>query len=104
MLQDEILYQVEANPQNWMVAGRKCGHVSLSNEQGKNRGTRCFNPCLWQSDNFQSNLKRKYRQFSHHTALAHRFKDGDHGDMCATGLWVRPPTAAGPAGGGRGKH
>lgn len=31
---DEILYQVEANPQNWMVAGRKCGHVSLSNEQG----------------------------------------------------------------------
>ncbi|KAG0521169.1 hypothetical protein BDA96_08G138300 [Sorghum bicolor] len=31
---DELLYQVEANPQNWMVAGRKCGHVSLSNEQG----------------------------------------------------------------------
>ncbi|CAD6269893.1 unnamed protein product [Miscanthus lutarioriparius] len=31
---NEILYQVEANPQNWMVAGRKCGHVSLSNEQG----------------------------------------------------------------------
>ncbi|CAN6198343.1 unnamed protein product [Urochloa humidicola] len=31
---DEILYQVDANPQNWMVAGRKCGHVSLSNEQG----------------------------------------------------------------------
>ncbi|KAJ1265685.1 hypothetical protein BS78_08G094400 [Paspalum vaginatum] len=31
---NEILYQVDANPQNWMVAGRKCGHVSLSNEQG----------------------------------------------------------------------
>uniref|UniRef100_A0A0D9Y073 Trafficking protein particle complex subunit 11 domain-containing protein n=1 Tax=Leersia perrieri TaxID=77586 RepID=A0A0D9Y073_9ORYZ len=31
---DEILYQVDANPQNWMVAGRKCGHVSLSNTQG----------------------------------------------------------------------
>ncbi|CAL5037459.1 unnamed protein product [Urochloa decumbens] len=31
---DGILYQVDANPQNWMVAGRKCGHVSLSNEQG----------------------------------------------------------------------
>ncbi|KAG2610850.1 hypothetical protein PVAP13_4KG224500 [Panicum virgatum] len=31
---DEVLYQVDANPQNWMVAGRKCGHVSLSNEQG----------------------------------------------------------------------
>jgi hypothetical protein len=49
-----------------------------------------------ENDNFQSDLK----QFSHHTALAHRFKDGDHGDMCATGVWVRPPTAAGPAGGG----
>lgn len=34
LLADEILYQVDANPQNWMVAGRKCGHVSLSNEQG----------------------------------------------------------------------
>uniref|UniRef100_A0A0A8XPC1 TRAPPC10/Trs130 C-terminal domain-containing protein n=1 Tax=Arundo donax TaxID=35708 RepID=A0A0A8XPC1_ARUDO len=32
--QDEILYQVDANPQNWMVAGRKCGHISLSNAQG----------------------------------------------------------------------
>uniref|UniRef100_A0A0A8XRS9 TRAPPC10/Trs130 C-terminal domain-containing protein n=1 Tax=Arundo donax TaxID=35708 RepID=A0A0A8XRS9_ARUDO len=31
---DEILYQVDANPQNWMVAGRKCGHISLSNAQG----------------------------------------------------------------------
>ncbi|CAL5046734.1 unnamed protein product [Urochloa decumbens] len=31
---DGILYQVDANPQNWMVAGRKSGHVSLSNEQG----------------------------------------------------------------------
>ncbi|KAL6638430.1 hypothetical protein ACP70R_023925 [Stipagrostis hirtigluma subsp. patula] len=31
---DEILYQVDANPQNWMVAGRKCGYISLSNVQG----------------------------------------------------------------------
>ena len=46
MWQDEVLYQVDANPQNWMVAGRKCGHVSLSNEQGMNHhGTRCLNPC-----------------------------------------------------------
>ncbi|GJM95475.1 hypothetical protein PR202_ga12215 [Eleusine coracana subsp. coracana] len=31
---DEILYQVDANPQNWMIAGRKCGHISLSNAHG----------------------------------------------------------------------
>ncbi|KAF3336304.1 Trafficking protein particle complex II-specific subunit 130 [Carex littledalei] len=31
---DEVLYEVEAQPQNWMVAGRKRGHVSLSTAQG----------------------------------------------------------------------
>ncbi|KAM0824713.1 hypothetical protein ACQ4PT_070010 [Festuca glaucescens] len=31
---DGILYQVDANPQNWMVAGRKCGHISFSEAQG----------------------------------------------------------------------
>ncbi|GJN34821.1 hypothetical protein PR202_gb23519 [Eleusine coracana subsp. coracana] len=31
---DEILYQIDANPQNWMIAGRKCGHISLSNAHG----------------------------------------------------------------------
>ncbi|ERN03403.1 hypothetical protein AMTR_s00003p00258550 [Amborella trichopoda] len=30
---DEVLYEVDANPENWMVAGRKRGHVSLSMEQ-----------------------------------------------------------------------
>jgi trafficking protein particle complex subunit 10 len=32
--QDEVLYEVDASSQNWMVAGRKRGHVSLSKEQG----------------------------------------------------------------------
>ncbi|XP_078436829.1 TRAPP II complex TRAPPC10/CLUB [Wolffia australiana] len=32
--QTEILYEVDANPENWMIAGRKCGHVSLSGVQG----------------------------------------------------------------------
>ncbi|XP_020100478.1 trafficking protein particle complex II-specific subunit 130 homolog isoform X2 [Ananas comosus] len=31
---DEVLYEVEANQQNWMIAGRKRGHVSLSTLQG----------------------------------------------------------------------
>ncbi|XP_057964025.1 trafficking protein particle complex II-specific subunit 130 homolog [Malania oleifera] len=31
---DEILYEVKANSENWMIAGRKRGHVSLSTEQG----------------------------------------------------------------------
>ncbi|XP_072967232.1 trafficking protein particle complex II-specific subunit 130 homolog [Typha angustifolia] len=30
----EVLYEVDANPQNWMIAGRKRGHVSLSKTQG----------------------------------------------------------------------
>ncbi|KAL4184248.1 hypothetical protein AMTRI_Chr10g100 [Amborella trichopoda] len=30
----EVLYEVDANPENWMIAGRKRGHVSLSLEQG----------------------------------------------------------------------
>lgn len=32
---DEVLYEVNANSENWMIAGRKRGHVSLSEEQGK---------------------------------------------------------------------
>lgn len=32
--QDEVLYEVNANTTNWMIAGRKRGHVSLSPEQG----------------------------------------------------------------------
>lgn len=31
---DEVLYAVSANSDNWMLAGRKRGHVSLSTEQG----------------------------------------------------------------------
>nr|GEZ35519.1 trafficking protein particle complex II-specific subunit 130 homolog [Tanacetum cinerariifolium] len=31
---DEVLYEVNANSENWMIAGRKRGHVSLSTKQG----------------------------------------------------------------------
>ncbi|PON70583.1 TRAPP II complex, TRAPPC [Parasponia andersonii] len=31
---DEVLYEVDANTENWMIAGRKRGHVSLSEKQG----------------------------------------------------------------------
>ncbi|TQD96605.1 hypothetical protein C1H46_017766 [Malus baccata] len=31
---DEVLYEVGANAENWMIAGRKRGHVSLSAKQG----------------------------------------------------------------------
>ncbi|XP_033138683.1 trafficking protein particle complex II-specific subunit 130 homolog isoform X1 [Brassica rapa] len=31
---DEVLYEVNANSENWMIAGRKRGHVSLSEEKG----------------------------------------------------------------------
>ncbi|KAK1583173.1 hypothetical protein Q3G72_021549 [Acer saccharum] len=31
---DEVLYEVNANSDNWMIAGRKRGHVSLPTEQG----------------------------------------------------------------------
>ncbi|KAF6163180.1 hypothetical protein GIB67_025044 [Kingdonia uniflora] len=31
---DEVLYEVDANQENWMIAGRKRGHVSLSIKQG----------------------------------------------------------------------
>lgn len=34
LAQDEILYEVNANSENWMIAGRKRGHVSLSTRQG----------------------------------------------------------------------
>ncbi|KAK4255757.1 hypothetical protein QN277_008712 [Acacia crassicarpa] len=30
----EVLYEVNANSESWMIAGRKIGHVSLSPEQG----------------------------------------------------------------------
>ncbi|KAF6138182.1 hypothetical protein GIB67_011022 [Kingdonia uniflora] len=33
---DEVLYEVDANQENWMIAGRKRGHVSLSIMQGLN--------------------------------------------------------------------
>lgn len=32
--QDEVLYEVNANSDNWMIAGRKRGHASLSMKQG----------------------------------------------------------------------
>lgn len=32
--QDEVLYEVKANPENWMIAGRKRGYASLSTKQG----------------------------------------------------------------------
>ncbi|GLT77013.1 hypothetical protein SLA2020_486390 [Shorea laevis] len=31
---DEVLYEVDANSDNWMIAGRKRGHVSVSTKQG----------------------------------------------------------------------
>ncbi|XWS09944.1 hypothetical protein CRYUN_Cryun39dG0033300 [Craigia yunnanensis] len=31
---DEMLYEVNANSENWMIAGRKRGHVSLATKQG----------------------------------------------------------------------
>lgn len=31
---DEVLYEVNASSENWMIAGRKRGHVSLSADQG----------------------------------------------------------------------
>jgi hypothetical protein len=31
---DEILYEIDAKSENWMIAGRKRGHVPLSTEQG----------------------------------------------------------------------
>lgn len=31
---DEVLYEVEASSNNWMIAGRKRGHVSLAVDQG----------------------------------------------------------------------
>ncbi|KAJ9551545.1 hypothetical protein OSB04_015590 [Centaurea solstitialis] len=31
---DEVLYEVNANSENWMIAGRKRGHVPLSAKQG----------------------------------------------------------------------
>lgn len=31
---DEVLYEVNASSENWMIAGRKRGHVSLSTDQG----------------------------------------------------------------------
>ncbi|KAK9269657.1 hypothetical protein L1049_001435 [Liquidambar formosana] len=31
---DEVLYEVNANSENWMIAGRKRGHVSVSTKQG----------------------------------------------------------------------
>ncbi|RWW52747.1 hypothetical protein BHE74_00040816 [Ensete ventricosum] len=34
MVQDEVLYEVDANPEIWMIAGRKRGHISLSNARG----------------------------------------------------------------------
>ncbi|KAJ7981709.1 trafficking protein particle complex II-specific subunit 130-like [Quillaja saponaria] len=31
---DEVLYEVNANSENWMIAGRKRGHASISTKQG----------------------------------------------------------------------
>ncbi|XP_074319363.1 trafficking protein particle complex II-specific subunit 130 homolog [Silene latifolia] len=30
---NEVLYEVDANSENWMIAGRKRGHVALSTKQ-----------------------------------------------------------------------
>ncbi|XP_020591657.1 trafficking protein particle complex II-specific subunit 130 homolog [Phalaenopsis equestris] len=34
LAKDELFYEVDANPENWMIAGRKRGHVSLALTQG----------------------------------------------------------------------
>ncbi|KAJ0103365.1 hypothetical protein Patl1_04569 [Pistacia atlantica] len=34
ILKDEVLYEVNANSDNWMIAGRKRGHVSFPTKQG----------------------------------------------------------------------
>lgn len=31
---DDVLYEIDAKSENWMIAGRKRGHVSLSPNQG----------------------------------------------------------------------
>lgn len=31
---DDVLYEIDAKSENWMIAGRKRGHVSLSPDQG----------------------------------------------------------------------
>ncbi|CAA6658433.1 unnamed protein product [Spirodela intermedia] len=36
---DGVLYEVDANPENWMIAGRKRGHVALSTTQVRFRST-----------------------------------------------------------------
>nr|XP_043621659.1 trafficking protein particle complex II-specific subunit 130 homolog [Erigeron canadensis] len=33
-LEEEIMYEVKANSKNWMIAGRKRGHATLSSKQG----------------------------------------------------------------------
>ncbi|KAL5972557.1 hypothetical protein ACLOJK_039361 [Asimina triloba] len=40
---DEVLYDIKANPNNWMIAGRKRGHVLLSKKQAKQQEVRFEN-------------------------------------------------------------
>lgn len=41
---DDVLYEVHANSDHWMIAGRKRGHVCLSTKQGFFKMLICF---LW---------------------------------------------------------
>lgn len=34
MQQNEVLYEVSANSENWMIAGRKRGYADLSKDEG----------------------------------------------------------------------
>lgn len=49
MLQDEVLYEVDANPEIWMIAGRTMGHALLSNARGLFPISLilCFSSNLW---------------------------------------------------------
>lgn len=42
LLQVEVLYEVDANSENWMIAGRKRGHVSLSTKQGISKSSNVY--------------------------------------------------------------
>lgn len=93
--QDEILYQVDANPQNWMVAGRKSGHISFSEAQGQDlkKDTSVVQSIFIQHQ-FTIIVCTNITVGIHFT---HRIKDRDRRDMCPAGVGVRTPATARPA-------
>lgn len=86
---DEVLYEVNANSANWMIAGRKRGHVSLSEEKGKS----CFLllTCF---------IVKKRNGFLHRNddmlflLLACRFKSSNLDTMCPISCGLCTSTSA----------